>query len=63
MSSISIGIYRVQVFEVRSKVNSWNENFLTIQWPEEIYKETNIDLSNTTQNIPQKMEIKIIPSL
>jgi hypothetical protein len=29
MSSISIGIYRVHVFEVRGKVNSWIENFLT----------------------------------
>ena len=26
----------------------------TIQWSEEIYEETNIDLSNTTQNIQQK---------
>ena len=34
----------------------------TIQWLDKIYKETNIDRSNTTQNIPQKMEIKIIPS-
>jgi hypothetical protein len=25
-----------------------------IQWPEEIYTETNIDLLNTTQNIQQK---------
>ena len=26
----------------------------TIQWPEETYTETNIDLSSTTQNIQQK---------
>jgi hypothetical protein len=26
----------------------------TIQWPEETFKETKIDLSNTTQNIQQK---------
>jgi hypothetical protein len=25
-----------------------------MQWPEETYTETNIDLSNTTQNIQQK---------
>ena len=41
-------------YENRETQKGYSVSIHTIQWPEETYTETNIDLSSTTQNIQQK---------